>query len=220
MLSKEYLENGVEIYQDDKLYTFTSDSILLSKFAAVKKNEVMADFCSGSGIVGFNVYALQPEKIKSVTFFEMQKPLYDLSVKSISLNGFNDKFFAENVKLQDLPKTYYGKFSLIVCNPPYMKDGSGETNKDDLISVCKAEKTLPLKDLASALGKALKFGGRVALIHRADRLAEVVRALYENGIETKRLQLISSGDKPPYAFLLEGVKGGKPGVKLLNTVKN
>ena len=74
---------GLSIYQDDELYRFTSDSVLLSRFASVKPGEVVADLCSGSGIVGFHLYGLNAEKIKSVTFFEMQKPLYDLSVASI-----------------------------------------------------------------------------------------------------------------------------------------
>ena len=75
--------NGIKVYQDDELYTFTSDSILLSKFALVKKNDDVADFCAGSGIVGFNLYALNKHLIKNLNFFEMQTPMFDLINKSI-----------------------------------------------------------------------------------------------------------------------------------------
>ena len=217
MLKEEFLINGISVLQDDELYTFTSDSVLLSKFAKVKPKDVVADFCAGCGIVGFNLYALNLSKISSVTFFELQKPLFDLCVKNISLNTLAEKFGAVNCDLKDLPKTYYGKFSLIVCNPPYMKGGDFINPE---IALCKSENALPLKDLCFAVGKALKFGGRVSMVHSAERLAEVVFELKNNGVEPKRLQFVSAGEKPPYAFLLEGVKGGKAGLKVFPAVKN
>ena len=64
--------SNIKIYQKDGLYKFTSDSILLAKFSKVKKGDVVADFCSGSGIVGLNLYGLNANLIKSVTLFEMQ----------------------------------------------------------------------------------------------------------------------------------------------------
>ena len=112
--------NGLKIYQDDALYKFTSDSVLLTRFARVKKGDIVADFCSGSGIVGLHLFALNPELIESVTLFELQRPLYDLSLKSININSLEDKFNAVNVRVQDIDNSYNGKFSLIVCNPPYM----------------------------------------------------------------------------------------------------
>ena len=211
---------GIKIYQDDSLYTFTSDSVLLSRFATVKKGDVVADFSSGSGIVGFHLYALHPELIKSVCFFELQPELFALSKKSIEYNGLSDKFSGYNMRLQDLSSDLRGKFSLIVCNPPYMPVGHGFNSKQENIAKCTSELTLSLKELCVAFGKALKFGGRVALVHRADRLVEVITELKNNNIEPKRLQFISAGDKEPYLFALEGVKGGKSGLKVLNNAKN
>ncbi len=216
----EDLGNGVKIFQDDELYCFTSDAILLSKFARVKSGDVVADFCAGSGVVGFNLYNLNPELIKSVTFFEMQKPLYDLSVKSILENELSDKFRAVNKRLQDLGTEYAGKFSLIVCNPPYMEKGRGFTDEKDFIAVCRTELSLSLEELVKAISTALKFGGRVCMVHRADRLIDVVTAFKSNNIEPKRLQFVSGGKKEPYLFLIEGVKGGKSGLKVHNTIIN
>ena len=88
MLSIEYLNvSDLKIYQDDELYRFTSDSVILSRFATVKPNDDVADFCSGSGIVGFHLYGLNP-KIKSVTFFEMQSALAELSKRALNLTAF------------------------------------------------------------------------------------------------------------------------------------
>lgn len=216
----EDLGNGIKVYQDDELYCFTSDAILLSKFTRVKSGDVVADFCAGSGVVGFNLYNLNSELIKSVTFFEMQKPLYDLSVKSIDKNGLNDKFFAVNKRLQDLGTEYAGKFSLIVCNPPYMEKGRGFIDEKDFIAVCRTELSLSLTELVKAISTALKFGGRINMVHRADRLIDVITAFKNNNIEPKRLQFVSGGKKEPYLFLIEGVKGGKSGLKVHNTIIN
>lgn len=217
---EDLLLNGLKVYQDDEYYRFTSDSVLLSKFVKVKKNDVVADFCSGSGIVGFHLYGLNENLIKSVTFFEMQKSLCDMCVKSIEYNNLSDKFSAVNVKIQDIPKVYNEKFSLIVCNPPYMEKTSGAHDKDPSVAICRREVALDLKELISAIGKALKYGGRTALVHRADRLADVICVMRENGIEPKRIQFCHAEGKDPYLFLIEGVKGGKSGVKVLSPVKN
>lgn len=220
MLSLEDLNvSNIKVYQDDDLYHFTSDAVLLAKFTQVKKKDVVADFCSGSGVVGFYLYGLNPE-ISSVDFFEMQTPLYELSKKSIELNGLGEKFTAHNLKVQDAYKQFNEKFSLIVCNPPYMKTGAGLMDEREHIAMCKNEVYLPLKELIFAISRSLKFGGRVNLVHRADRLIEVVYEMKLNNIEPKRLQFVCGGDKEPYLFLIEGVKGGKSGIKILSEIKN
>ena len=212
--------NELKIYQDSDLYCFTSDAVLLSKFARVKRGDVVADFCSGSGIVGLHLYGLNVGLVKSVTLFEMQKELFDLSVKSISVNNLNDKFNAVNVKIQEIGSEYNGKFSLIVCNPPYMENGRGECDKEDHIAVCRAELTLNLSELITAISKCLKFGGRCAIVHRADRLVDVFSEMRKNNIEPKRLQTVRGAKKEPYLILVEGVKGGKSGIKIMSEKEN
>ena len=212
--------SDIKVYQDDSLYTFTSDSVLLAKFANVKMGDNVADFCAGSGIVGFYLYALNSDKVKNLTFFEVQKALYDLCSKSIAENGLEQKANAINTKLQDIDKCYNEKFSLIVCNPPYMKVSQGQQTEREEIAICKSEVMLKVEELCKAFSKCLKFGGRVCLVHRADRLIDVIYNLKQCGIEPKRLQFVSAKDKEPYLFLLEGVKGGKSGLKILNQIEN
>ena len=211
---------GLKIVQDDKLYKFTSDAILLSRFAKVKKNDLVADYCSGSGIVGLHLYGLNANLIKSVDLFELQKPMYDLSVKSVELNGLKDKFFCHNIALQDLPQQYYGKFSLIVCNPPYTAIENGFSAPNETLAVCRSEVKLSLRELVKAFALGLKYGGSVCMCHRADRLAEIICEFKSQGLEPKRMQLVSAGKKEPYLVLIEGVKGGKSGIKILSTLTN
>jgi tRNA1(Val) A37 N6-methylase TrmN6 len=210
--------DGLKIVQDTRLYRFTSDSVLLSKFARVKKGEKVADFCSGSGIVGFHLHALHPEKHLSITLFELQEDLMALSKKTAKLNGFDNFSFVLG-KLQDLPKAYHEHFSLITCNPPYERGGleTGEYHK----AICRKEITLCLDELALAMSKALRFGGRVCMLHRADRLPEVCYTLKAHNIEVKKIQFVAGryGAKP-YLVLIEGVKGGKPNCEMLPTLIN
>ncbi len=207
---EDMLIDNLKIVQDTRLYRFTSDSVLLSRFAEDRKGEI-ADFCSGSGIVAFHYHALH--KGRSYVLFEMQKDLCNLAQKTIELNGF-DNFTVENVKLQEIPEKYVEKFSLILCNPPYERGGLENDCYEK--AVCRKEITLTLAEIAKAVKKCLCFGGRLCMVHRADRLAEVCYTLKKENLEVKKLQFVKGkeGDTP-YLVLIEAVKGGKPAVKIL-----
>ncbi len=212
--------NGLKIVQDTRLYRFTSDSVLLSKFARVKKGDTVADFCAGCGIVGYHLYALHQATLPdlAVTLFELQAPLLDLAKKTAKLNGFDNFQFVQG-RLQDIPERYRESFALVLCNPPYER--GGVENECYEKAICRKEITLKLDEIARAVAFALKFGGRVAMLHRADRVAELIYTLHKYNIEVKRLQFVSgkTGDKP-YLVLVEGVKGGKPAVDVLPVAYN
>ena len=212
--------DGLKIVQDTRLYRFTSDSVLLSRFAKPKKGDVVADFCAGSGIVAYHFYALHKNTVQGLRFtlFEMQESLCALSKKTAQYNGF-DNFSFECGRLQDINEKYREKFSLILCNPPYEKGGFD--NIDYEKAVCRKEITITLEEIAKACAFALKFGGRVALLHRADRLAELCYTLKAVNIEVKKIQFVAGryGAKP-YLVMVEGVKGGKSATDILPTIYN
>ena len=222
LLETEVLEDmlidGLKIVQDTRLYRFTSDSVLLTRFARARKGEKVADFCAGSGIVGFHFHALHKEKALSFTLFEMQENLLSLAKKTAKINCF-DNFSFQLGKLQEIPKSYLEKFSLVLCNPPYEKGGFENDTYEK--AVCRKEITICLDEIAKATAFALKFGGRVCMLHRADRLAEICYTLHKYKIEVKRIQFVTgkAGDKP-YLVMIEGVKGGKPNVEILPTLIN
>lgn len=219
---EDMLIDGLKIVQDTRLYRFTSDSVLLSKFAKAKKADIVADFCAGSGIVAFHFYALNRYKFPNLqcTLFEMQPGLSALSQKTAAYNGFKN-FEIVNCKLQDIPKAYHEKFSLILCNPPYERKGAGFDNDEYEKAVCRKEITLTLKEIAIAAAKALKYGGRLAMLHRADRLAEVCYTLHEVNLEVKKIQFVGGRDlTKPYLVMIEAVKGGKPSVEILPPICN
>lgn len=213
MITREYLDDAHVIYQDDTLYRFTSDAVLLSRFATVKKDDVVADFCAGSGIVGLNLFLLHPE-IAHVTLVELQSPLCALADRSVRENGFSDRFDIFNGRVQAFSeRAYAGKFSLILANPPYCEPRSGFVSEEDSSALARWELELTLAELMKSAANALKFGGRFALAHRADRLTDVLSEMRRYQLEPKRLRLLVGGRKKEgYLILVEGVKGGKKGL--------
>lgn len=219
-VAEDMMIDGLKIVQDTRLYRFTSDSVLLSKFAGLKKGDRVADFCAGSGIVGFHFYALNRKRMQDapVYLFEMQPSLCALAEKTKRLNGL-DNFTVVCGKLQEIPEEYRETFSLILCNPPYERGGAENETYEK--AICRKEITVNLEELAASFAFALKFGGRVCMVHRADRLAEVIYTLKAHNLETKKVQFVcGKGGATPYLALVEAVKGGKPATQLLPPIVN
>ncbi len=212
---EEFFEDK-KIIQNVGLYRFTSDSILLSRFARAKYGDNVADFCAGSGVVGFHFLCLN-KVVKQLTLFEMQESLSDMSRRTAELNGFDCRALC--CKIQDIGREYDDKFSLILCNPPYERGGF--ENEIYEKAVCRKEITLTLAEIADAAAKKLKFGGRLAIINRADRTAELIFTLKSRRLEPKRMQFVcgAAGAKP-YLVMVEAVKGGKEGVEVLPSAIN
>lgn len=205
------------IIQNKGLYRFTSDSILLSRFAKGKLRDRVADFCAGSGAVGFHFLCLNPH-VESLTLFELQPALADMAKRTAEENGFNCSEVVEG-RVQDIGGEYDGAFSLILCNPPYERGGFESSSYEK--AICRKEITVTLPEIICVAAKKLKFGGRLDIINRADRLAELMYLMKINGLEPKKIQLVkgSEGGKP-YLVMAEGVKGGKPSVEIMPTLIN
>lgn len=214
--SAEALFDGKIIIQNAGLYRFTSDSILLSRFARAKARDTVADFCAGCGAVGFHFLCLNPQ-IKSLTLFELQHSLADMARRTALADGFEVRI--EEGRLQDIPSSYDGAFSLVLCNPPYERGGFENSSYER--AICRKEITITLEEIIAVSAKKLKFGGRLAILNRADRLAELCYTMKKYGIEPKRMQLVKGAENAkPYLVMLEGAKGGKPALEILPTLVN
>lgn len=214
--SAETLFGDKIIIQNTELYRFTSDSILLSRFAKGKVKDRVADFCAGSGAVGFHFLCLNPH-IQSLTLFELQPALADMARRTASANGFDCRVVGGRV--QDIGAEFDGAFSLILCNPPYERGGFENISYEK--AICRKEITITLPEIIEVAAKKLKFGGRFATVNRADRLAEIFYTLKAHGLEPKKMQFIRGGENTvPYAVMVEAVKGGKPTIEILPDIVN
>ncbi len=206
--SIEELDGGFFVLQKRGLYRFTSDAIALSRFASAKKGEVIADLCSGSGVVSLNFCALHGGVVKRADLYEIQPELAALSERSVALSGLGGRFFVHNVSIADIGDAERGKFSLVLCNPPYEKAGSGEKSGLPSDEIARHETAVTLETVVGVSAKILKFGGRLAVCHRASRLAELFYLMRAACLEPKRLAYSQSGR----VVFVEAVKGGSVGL--------
>ena len=222
---EELLIGGYKIIQNENLYRFSSDAIILSRFAPKISGRV-ADFCAGSGIVGIHYFALLEEdkQVKEGTQideFELQASLADMCERSIEYNGLGDHIKCYNTALQDIGSEFNNKYSLILCNPPYKKKDSGEQNTEDHITICRHEVRITLEEIVLISSKKLKVGGRLCICQKTERLTDLLVALRNCGLEPSRMQFVTSGkSKMPYLVLVEAAKGVKPQLKVLPNYEN
>lgn len=206
--------NGLKLIQNAKKYCFTSDSVLLANSVAVGSKHKLIDFCTGTGIIA--VLLAGKKNAQSVVGVELQSDLADIAKRNVVLNNLQDKVSILNISAQDCISAFpLESFDTAVCNPPYRKLGTGETDSDEGRAICKYEIKLTLSELVSVASRLLKFGGRFYMVHRADRLAEIIYELKKSRLEPKVITVVfPKADKQPDTVIFECIKGGAEGVKL------
>jgi tRNA1(Val) A37 N6-methylase TrmN6 len=212
---EELLYKGLKIIQHPERYCFTSDAVLLAGFIKARRGERLMDVGAGGGVISLLTAGRFPgiDKIYGV---EIQEELCSMARRSAALNGLAAKIEVIHAPVQKVSAGFRGAIDAAFCNPPYFKTGSGETRKTAGAAAARHDVHLTLADLAEAAGEILKYKGRFYVIYPANRVAELLCALSVCGVEPKVLQTVQNNAlTPPYAVLLEGIKGAKPGLKWL-----
>ncbi len=209
----EFLDGRLRLIQSGKGYRFSIDAVLLSQFATIKPGDVVVDLGAGCGIISLILLLEKP--VGYVIALEIQKHLVDQAVRNAALNGFMDRM---GVLLGDLRQVPLGKATAdaVVCNPPYRRPGSGRVNPDFERAIARHEIMASLNDILSAANSVLKPKGRVAVIYPAGRLVDLIVRMRAFDFEPKRIQVVyPSMEEKSKLVLVEGVRGGKGGVKVL-----
>lgn len=196
---------GLKIFQDDNKFKFGTDGVLLARYAKVKKNAKVLDIGTGTGIVTFIMYGLQP--CADYTAIDIQAEMVEMAQRSKKLNEIEKIEF----KCVDL-KEFNGKkeFDVIVCNPPYEKNNTVEQNKNPYEAMSRYEITTTLEEIIKCVSRSLASNGRFFMIHKAERMAEIIKIMYDNGLELKAVCPILNGKKTvPRLILMEGTSNGK-----------
>lgn len=204
--------DGLEIIQNQSGYKFSTDSVLLANFAKAKQNDVYVDLCSGSGVVA--ILFSWKNKLKKAYAVELQPQLADMAKRSILHNKLDGVIEVLN---QDLSTTHqtlgYESVDVITVNPPYNE--VGETSEIDEIAVATHELKTNLSEIVKVSSKLLKFGGKLFMVHKAERLVDIVFECRKNKLEPKSIRVVyPKENKEPNLVLIEASKGGKSGVKI------
>lgn len=190
-----------------KIHRFGTDAFLLADFAAPHRKDRVIDLCSGCGIVG--LLMIRNFSPTEVTAVELQPDAHELALLAKEKSGaVLDDFLPVNADLREFRAVHPA--DLITCNPPYKNLGAGKISTDGAEALARHEIECSMQDVCRAAKRNLRFGGRLCVCNRPERLSDCITAMRENGIEPKRLRTVhKNADSPAWLILLEGRMGGE-----------
>ena len=212
----QLFSTDVKIIQNKEVFSYSVDSVLLSRFPKFPAKGLIVDLCSGNGAVGLFASTKTKAKIMEV---ELQERLADMGQRSIELNGLSEQVIMINDDLKNLmDHTSRSKVDLILCNPPYFKaTKTSKKNASQHYLLARHEIATNLEEICQVSQQALKTKGRLALVHRPDRFLEILDTLKKYKLAPKRVQFVyPKADKEANMILVEAIKDGSPdGLKIL-----
>ena len=194
---------NMKIYQDTDMFSFSLDSVLLANFVTLNKNvKKVLDIGCGNAVIPLIVSTKTDAKIIGI---EIQKEVFNLAVKSVLLNKKENQIQIINADINN----YYineitEKYDTITCNPPFFKICEGsKMNNSSYKTVARHEVKLDLESLIKIAKKLLKNNGNIAIVHRTQRLVDIITLMRENNIEPKRIQFVYSKENKDSNILLK-----------------
>ncbi len=217
-MSSEYLREGerlddlqrshYRIIQHPGKFCFGMDAVLLSGFATVRPGERVLDLGTGTGIIPLLLAA----KTQGAHFtgLEIQEEMAEMAGRSVRLNGLEARVEIVTGDLREASRRFGGaSFDVVTCNPPYIPAGHGRKNPSEPMAIARHEIRCSLEDVAREASRCLRPGGRLALVHRPHRLAEIFSVLGRYRLQPKRMKLVHPlADREANLVLLECALGG------------
>lgn len=206
----------LKIYQDENLFRFSLDSVLLPNFVTLPaRAKRILDIGTGNAVIPI---VLSRYTKASIVGVELQKESFLLAQNSIQLNKLEQQITVFNSDIRDYSASLESdQFDVITCNPPYFSVNEGSHfNENETKTYARHEISLDLESIFKISRKLLKNKGNIAIVHRPERLVDILLLMRANGIEPKRIQYVYPNlKKPANILLVEGTKQGKPGIKVL-----
>lgn len=205
---------GGPLFAQAEHFRLSTDSVLLADFAAVSGAKRGIDLGCASGALAL-LLLCRSEKLH-MTGLEIVPEAVELARENMAKNALSHRAEIINGDIRnhrELFKT--GSFDLVVSNPPYFPVGSGILSPDKQRAAARGETDCTLEDICAAAAFLCRTGGSVCFVHKPERLSELCACMSRHGIEPKRLRLVCHrADSAPNLILIEGRRGGKPGLKI------
>ena len=202
--------NNFKIIQNTDGFCFGIDSVILSDFAKDLKNKSkVIDLGTGTGIISFLLIA--KTKLENIVGIEVQPEVADMANRSIQLNHLENKFKIINCNIKDiLNNVEKESFDVVVSNPPYKKNNTGGKNENEKKLISRHEVLADIFDFIKASKQVLKDKGTLYLVHRPERLTDIMLALMQNKIQPKKMRFVYSKEdsKEAKLVLIKAVKNG------------
>ena len=230
----------LKIIQNEKGFCFGIDSVLISDFARdVKSNSVGVDLGTGTGIISILLAA--KTKLQKIIGVEVQKEVADMAKRSVELNNLQDRIGIINLNIKDILQKNDNlkveksekqiennnanvnsvncltreNLDFVVTNPPYKKIDTGKTNESEYKYISRHEVTANLEDFIKVSKYLLKDKGAFYMVHRPDRLVDIIELMRKYKIEPKKIRFVHSTiEKEPTLVLIKGIKNARPFLKI------
>lgn len=204
---------GLKIIQRPDIFNFSLDSTILADFVTINKStKEIIDLGCGNGYIPIFLTLRTKAHITGV---EIQEEIYDIAKRSVSLNNLDSQITIINEDMKNIPSLYMKKrIDVITCNPPYFpyKEES-LINLSTYQTIARHEVKITLDEVLAVANSTLKDGGIFAMVHRSERLIDIIESFRRHNIEPKRIRFVypKTSSKESLAVLIEGIKTGKPG---------
>ena len=202
--------NNLKIIQNTDGFCFGIDSVLLSEFSKdIKKGSKVIDLGTGTGIISFLLIA--KTELKNVVGIEVQEEVAEMASRSIKLNNLENKFKIINCDIKDINlQVEKNTFDVVVTNPPYKKMNTGGKNENSKKLISRHEFLADIFDFISAAKNVLKDRGTLYMVHRPERLTDIIYGLRQNKLEPKKIRFVYSKENSKEAklVLIKAVKNG------------
>lgn len=207
------IREDLRIIQNDAVFSFSTDALLLGHFTEVRKRDRILDMCAGNGVIPL---LLSDKGNNVITGVEIQPQLVNMAVRSVQYNHLEDRITMVEMDINALIQAYSpAQFDLITCNPPYFKANRTNQHQLEAHKIARHEIYCTLDDCLRVSNHLLKEGGRVVMVHRAERMLDLFESMRHYRIEPKRLHMIfSKPGKAAQTIVVEGRKGGRQGLDI------
>jgi len=213
-MSQEILWNGAAMENPESCFRLSTDSVVLADFAAPPKHAKVCDLGCGSGAISMMLLASDPSI--TVTGVEIQQELSALAAKNAEQNGFSNFTVLHGDLRQIRTLLPANAFSCVVSNPPYFPVDSIPPKEESLV-LSRTEASCTPSDLCAAARWLLATGGTFSLVHKPERLADLIFTMRSHRLEPKKLQFVRHSESSRRSLLLlQAVLDGKPGLQILD----
>ena len=208
---------NIKIIQNDEMFSFSLDSMLLANFIDTKNAKEIIDLGCGNGPIPL---FLTLKTNAHITGIEIQSDVAALAKESVELNHFDEQIDIINDDLKGIYKKLKSNhFDIVSCNPPFFKVDDALKNHNDYLTIARHEVKATINDIILEANKLLKDGGKLYLVHRVERMNDVLSTLKEYNFGIKRMQFVYPvSGKNAQSFLLEARKNRKDYINILSPI--
>lgn len=207
---------NLKIVQDNEMFNFSLDSVLLPNFVTLNKNiSNILDIGTGNAPIPL---ILSTKTEANITGVEIQKEVYDQAVQSVQINNLENRIKIINSDIKEIYENFDTEsFDVITCNPPFFEvTEESNLNKNEYKTIARHEIHLNLDDVFKISKKLLKNNGVIAMVHRPERLVQIIETMKKYNIEPKKIRFVyPKRNKEANILLIEGRKNGNSGIKIL-----